>query len=116
MPVAASYPTHQITEGFRVMTWFPLARSVRPVEGGAGGRTSQPLVETSAQSWAETDLKSLASGKVEFNGNQGDRQGPVALGAAVSAPATEPPTPASGNATPDAPKPESREPHCHPPA
>jgi ABC-type uncharacterized transport system involved in gliding motility auxiliary subunit len=37
-----------------------------------------------------------------------DRQGPVALGAAVSAPATEPPTPASGNATPDAPKPESR--------
>ncbi len=108
VPVAASYPTHQITEGFRVMTGFPLARSVRPVEGGAGGRTAQPLVETSAQSWAETDLKSLASGKVEFNGDQGDRQGPVALGAAVSAPATEPPTPASGNATPDAPKPESR--------
>ena len=90
------------------MTAFPLARSVRPVEGGAGGRTAQPLVETSAQSWAETDLKSLASGKVEFNGDQGDRQGPIALGAAVSAPATEPPTPAGGNATPDAPKPESR--------
>jgi ABC-type uncharacterized transport system involved in gliding motility auxiliary subunit len=65
-------------------------------------------VETSAQSWAETDLKSLASGKVEFNGDQGDRQGPIGLGAAVSAPATEPPAPPSGNASPDAPKPESR--------
>ena len=108
VPVAASYPTHQITEGFRVMTGFPLARSVRPVEGGAGGRTAQPLVETSAQSWAETDLKSLASGKVEFNDGQGDRKGPIALGAAVSAPATETPTPAGGNATSDAPKPETR--------
>ena len=108
VPVAASYPTHQITEGFRVMTAFPLSRSIRPVEGGAGGRTAQPIVETSAQSWAETDLKSLASGKVEFNGDQGDRQGPIGLGAAVSAPATEPPAPPSGNASPDAPKPESR--------
>ena len=108
VPVAASYPAHPITEGFRVMTAFPLSRSIRPVEGGAGGRTAQPIVETSAQSWAETDLKSLASGKVEFNGEQGDRQGPITLGAAVSAPATETPTPPSGNASPDAPKPESR--------
>ena len=109
VPVAASYPAHPITEGFRVMTAYPLARSVRPAEGGAGGRTAQRLVETSAQSWAETDLKSLMSGKVELNDEQGDRQGPVALGAAVSAPANEPPAPpAGGNASPDAPKPESR--------
>ena len=108
VPVAASYPSHQITQGFRVMTAFPLSRSVRPVEGGAGGRTAQPIVETSPQSWAETDVKSLAQGKVEFNGGQGDRQGPIALGAAVSAPASETPAPPSGNASPDAPKPESR--------
>jgi ABC-type uncharacterized transport system involved in gliding motility auxiliary subunit len=108
VPVAASYPTHPITEGFRVMTAFPLSRSVKPVEGGANGRTAQPLVETSAQSWAEADLKSLATGRVEFNGDQGDRQGPIALGVAVSAPATEAPPPAAGNSTPDAPKPESR--------
>jgi ABC-type uncharacterized transport system involved in gliding motility auxiliary subunit len=108
VPVAASYPAHAITEGFRVMTAFPLSRSVRPVEGGVNGHNAQPLVETSAQSWGETDLKSLASGKVEFNGEQGDRQGPIALGAAVSAPATEAPPPASGNSSPDAPKPESR--------
>ena len=109
VPVAASYPAHQITEGFRVMTAFPLARSVRPTEGGAGGRTAQRLVETSGQSWAETDLKSLVSGKVDLNQDQGDRQGPVPLGAAVSAPASEPPPPPSGgNASPDGPKPETR--------
>jgi ABC-type uncharacterized transport system involved in gliding motility auxiliary subunit len=109
VPVAASYPAHQITEGFRVMTAFPLSRSVKPVEGGVNGHNAQALVETSAQSWAEADLKSLASGKVEFNGDQGDRQGPIALGAAVSAPATEaPPPPLAGNTSPDAPKPESR--------
>jgi hypothetical protein len=90
------------------MTAFPLARSVKATEGGAAGKTPQMLVETSAQSWAETDLKSLASGKVEFNGDKGDKQGPIALGAAVSSAATEPPAPASGNASPDAPKPESR--------
>jgi ABC-type uncharacterized transport system involved in gliding motility auxiliary subunit len=108
VPVAASYPAHPITDNFRVMTAFPLSRSVKATEGGANGKTPQMLVETSAQSWAETDLKSLASGKVEFNGDQGDKQGPVALGAAVSSPAAEAPPPAAGNASPDAPKPESR--------
>ena len=78
VPVAASYPAHPITDNFRVMTAFPLSRSVKASEGGANGKTPQMLVETSAQSWAETDLKSLASGKVEFNADQGDKQGPVA--------------------------------------
>ena len=89
VPVAAIYPPHPITEGFRVMTAFPLSRSVLPVEGGVGGHTAQPIVQTSQQSWAETDLKNLTTGKVELNADQGDKQGPVTLGAAVSAPATE---------------------------
>ena len=109
VPVAAIYPSHPITEGFRVMTAFPLARSVQPVEGGVGGRTAQPIVQTSQQSWSETDLQSVAAGKVAPNPDQGDKTGPVTLGAAVTAPATEAPAPpAGGNASPDAPKPETR--------
>jgi ABC-type uncharacterized transport system involved in gliding motility auxiliary subunit len=101
-----NYPAHPITEGFRVMTAFPHARSVRSVEGGT--RTPQSLLETSPQSWAETDLKSLSTGQVEFN-DGGDRRGPISVGFAVSAPATEaPPPPLAGNASADAPKPESR--------
>lgn len=107
VPVVANYPTHPITDNFGVMTAFPLSRSIRVAEGGT--RSAQPLLQTSPQSWAETDLKSLESGKVEFNAEGGDRQGPIVLGAAASAPATEaPPPPLAGNASPDAPKPESR--------
>jgi ABC-type uncharacterized transport system involved in gliding motility auxiliary subunit len=112
VPVAAPpYPPHTITDQFNVMTAFPLARSVKPTEGGANGKTAQPFVQTSAQSWAEADLKGLSGGgQVEFNPDKGDQKGPVVLGAAVSAPATEAPAPAT-NATPGAPeppKPESR--------
>ena len=49
---------------------------------------------------------------MEFNADKGDRAGPITLGAAVSAPATDAPAPPSGNASPAAPesrpKPESR--------
>lgn len=106
VPVVMTYPAHPITEGFRVMTAFPHARSVKAIEGGP--RTPQSLLETSAQSWAETDLKTLATGKVEFSEGS-DRRGPISVGFAVSAPAAEPPAaPLGTNASPDAPKPESR--------
>src|SRR4029079_3299384 len=57
VPVAVSYPAHAITENFNLLTAYPLARSITPVEGGA--RVAQKLVETSPSSWAETNLKSL---------------------------------------------------------
>jgi ABC-type uncharacterized transport system involved in gliding motility auxiliary subunit len=59
-------------------------------------------------------LKALAGGggQVEFNADRGDKQGPIVLGAAVSAPATDVPAPLPTNTTADAPaeppKPESR--------
>jgi ABC-type uncharacterized transport system involved in gliding motility auxiliary subunit len=106
VPVVLNYPAHPTTDNFRVMTAFPHARSVQAVPGGT--HTPQPLLETSQQSWAETDLKAFAAGNVEF-GEGADRRGPISLGVAVSAPATEaPPPPLAGNESPDAPKPESR--------
>jgi ABC-type uncharacterized transport system involved in gliding motility auxiliary subunit len=91
-----------------------MARSMSPIEGGSGGHTAQPLVTTSTQSWAEADLGSLTSGKgqVEFNGDKGDKQGPITLASAVSAPATVKPPAPTGNGTPDGteppPPPETR--------
>jgi ABC-type uncharacterized transport system involved in gliding motility auxiliary subunit len=105
VPVVVNYPSHPITDSFRVMTAFPYARSAKSVEGGT--KSPQPLLETSQQSWAETNLKDLVAGKVEFT-EGADRRGPITLGMAVSAPASEAPAPASGNSSPDAPKPESR--------
>jgi ABC-type uncharacterized transport system involved in gliding motility auxiliary subunit len=113
VPVAAQYPPHAITEGFRVLTAYPMARSVAPIEGGSNSHIAQALVNTSPQSWSEADLAGLSSGKaqVEFNADKGDKQGPITLAAAVSAPATvTPPPPANASpASPDSErKPETR--------
>jgi ABC-type uncharacterized transport system involved in gliding motility auxiliary subunit len=108
-PVVISYPGHPITERFRFMTMFPLARSVAPATGGA--RTAQPLVESSAESWAESDVKALAERRpVSFDGS--DARGPVTLGAAIALPAPEapaPPAPTPGQPAAEEPKrPETR--------
>jgi ABC-type uncharacterized transport system involved in gliding motility auxiliary subunit len=106
VPVAASYPSHPITQRFRTITAYPLARSVDAVSGGVGGHTAQAIVETSPQSWAETDLKAIASGTGVAMDEGKDKPGPVALAAAVSAPVTAATPPPAD--TPDAPKPETR--------
>jgi ABC-type uncharacterized transport system involved in gliding motility auxiliary subunit len=106
MPVA-----HPITENVRVMTAFPIARSAAPIDGGVNGHIAQKVLETSPQSWAESDIKGLyATGRPERNLDKGDQAGPITLASAVSAPATQAPAPAAGAAKPDAdaPKPESR--------
>ena len=108
--VAASYPTHPITDRFATLTVYPLARSVEPVSGGVNGHTAQPIVQTSQRSWAESDLATLTSDKgVAMEPEKGDKAGPVTIGVAVSAP-SEPPAPAAGQPAPaaDAPKPETR--------
>jgi ABC-type uncharacterized transport system involved in gliding motility auxiliary subunit len=83
---------------------------VSVVPGGVGGRSAQVFVETSAQSWAETDVKTvLAGGKVGLDEAKGDKRGPVAIAAAASAPvATPAATPSAEKPTEDTGKPESR--------
>ncbi len=112
VPVAAKYETHPITDRFNLLTAFPLARSVTSVEGGVNGHSAQNLVLTSKNSWAETDIKRLATtGQVERELDKGDKPGPVSLAAAVSAAATDAPAPTAtdgANKTNDAPKPETR--------
>ena len=110
VPVAANYPSHAITKngGFNFLTAYPMARSVAPASGGVNGHTAQPFVETSARSWAETDIKGLlTSGQVTLDEGKGDKKGPVVIGAATTATAAT----ASTNEKPenaDAPKPETR--------
>src|SRR5262245_20690502 len=99
MPVAARYPSHPITERFNVMTVYPLARSVTPVNGGVGGHIAQSFVETSERSWAESDLAGLFGAKgVQLDESKGDKKGPIAIASAVSA-----------EAPGAAPKPEEKE-------
>ena len=71
-PVAASYQPHPITERFKLLTAYRLARSVAPVAGGTSGKFPQTLVETSPNSWGETDIKTLSSDR---RGHARRRQG-----------------------------------------
>jgi ABC-type uncharacterized transport system involved in gliding motility auxiliary subunit len=102
VPVAASYPSHPINQNgsFNLLTAYPLARSMSPVEGGANGRTAQSFVQTSKESWGETNLKGLVN-REPAKKDPEDKAGPVSLAAAVSAPAPGAPaqkTPANGEA------------------
>ncbi len=112
MPVVATYPDHPITENFGLITAFPLARSVTPIEGGANGRTALPIATTSEQSWAETDLGAVFAGRPVANDEGTDSPGPITLAAAigVDAPnAPAPPAPAAGDAPADTPpRPQTR--------
>ena len=92
VPVAATYPPHAITDRFNLLTAYPLARSVHPIEGGVEGRFAQPFVETGPRSWAEADIDELASGEVVMDEAEGDVPGPIIIAAAVSAPAPQPST------------------------
>ncbi len=106
VPVVASYPSHPITQRFSLLTAFPLTREAAPVSGGVNGHIAQQFLETSARSWAETDLKGLlASGQVALDEGKGDKKGPVVIGSAVSAPVASATPPKPGD---DAPKPETR--------
>jgi ABC-type uncharacterized transport system involved in gliding motility auxiliary subunit len=85
-PVAAKYPNHPIVDKFELLTAFPLARSVGAVAGGVNGRTAQTFVETGPRSWMETDVAGVIGGKpIKFDEAKGDKMGPAAIGAAVSA-------------------------------
>ncbi|HXB53370.1 MAG TPA: GldG family protein [Vicinamibacteria bacterium] len=86
-PIVAEYPYHEITKDFRVMTAFHMARSMEAGKGTVEGVTAQNLLQTSRESWAESDLS--LKGRIEFNEGK-DRRGPISLGAAATIRAPEP--------------------------
>ena len=113
-PLATDYPFHAITKDFRLMTLFHMARSAQAGTESVEGVSAQNLVQTSPQSWAETDL--AMKGRIVFDEGK-DRTGPVSLAVAatVRGPARSPapsPSPSpgkEGEGEPEAPKaPEGR--------
>ncbi len=88
VPVAVSYPSHPINEGFNLLTAYPLSRSVSVADGAESPR-GQPFIETGARSWSETDIDALTGGQeVALDTADGDREGPITIGIALSRPAT----------------------------
>jgi ABC-type uncharacterized transport system involved in gliding motility auxiliary subunit len=85
-PVITTYGAHESLEGFRLMTFFPWSRPVRPLEPPPSGLRATPLVWSSPQSWARPWTSGLRPEDVtrDFIASA-DEKGPVPLGVAVEA-------------------------------
>ncbi len=85
VPVAAGYADHPITEGFTVISYFPLSRTVGPSDPAGAGLPAEAvqLVFTAEESFAETSLD-----VVEFNEGV-DLPGPLSVAAALELPAAD---------------------------
>ena len=83
VPLVRDYGSHPVTKDLsNGMTFFPLARSVSTA-GGSSDVSTTELLKTSEDSWAETDMNELKTGRVKFDEGK-DKKGPVNLGVAAS--------------------------------
>jgi ABC-type uncharacterized transport system involved in gliding motility auxiliary subunit len=84
VPLVVEYGAHPIAKDFeRSMTAFPLARSVKQLDTKSepvDGISVTELLKTSANSWAETDLKNRTA---RFDEGK-DTRGPISLGVAAT--------------------------------
>ncbi|OCR02591.1 hypothetical protein BCD67_15410 [Oscillatoriales cyanobacterium USR001] len=79
VPLVQRYSDHPITQSFGNGTsFYPLARPLQIEQ--VNGIDQKPLIWTSEESWAESDLKSRS---VQFDPTS-DRQGPLLLGVALT--------------------------------
>ena len=82
IPLVTKYEGHRITQGFNVMTFFPLARSITPLKTPVEGTVVEPLLRTNEASWGESDLKP-GEKQVKLDENV-DLKGPVTIGDVVT--------------------------------
>jgi len=84
MPIVSQYESHPITKDFRVMTIYPLARSVTPAANPPSGLTVQSLGKTSPNSWGETNLYgNQGQLTARFDAGQ-DLRGPISIAAVAT--------------------------------
>jgi ABC-type uncharacterized transport system involved in gliding motility auxiliary subunit len=75
-PLVSRYPYSPITKDLGGLTsFFPVARSIDPMAELPEGAATSRLIETSENSWGETDLQSR-----QLSNDEVDVQGPLVLG------------------------------------
>lgn len=83
IPIVSQYEKHPITEKFSVVSFFPLARSVKVAEKLTDGLEGQVLARTGPESWAEKDIAGVKNGSASYDEGVDDK-GPVPVAAVVS--------------------------------
>jgi ABC-type uncharacterized transport system involved in gliding motility auxiliary subunit len=80
IPLVTNYENHMITDRFEHMTFFPMTRSIHPMETLPEGITVETLFTSNPNSWGETDW---STGEAQFN-PETDQAGPLPLAVAVT--------------------------------
>jgi len=108
VPLVMQYEQHPITRDMaKVMTGFPLTRSVSPAKTPPKGMSVTPLAKTSAESWGETNLDGLRRGQPASRDDK-DTPGPVPVLVAVTIEPPPAPKPAGQAEADDSKKPKGR--------
>jgi len=79
MPVVSSYTYNPITKNFKIATFMKYSRSVATKEVSDKNISTRIVARTSDSSWAETDLKTLITGKGARFDKGVDIKGPVSI-------------------------------------
>ncbi|MBM4199865.1 MAG: ABC transporter [Gammaproteobacteria bacterium] len=98
--LVAEYPPHVITTQFQNVTMFPAAAAIERSTPAGGPFEGEAILSTLARSWTETGK---IEGKIQFDADKGEKQGPLAIGFALTRSVPRPESPAK-EAVPD-PKP-----------
>jgi len=86
-PMVAEYGDHLVTRPLEGMvTYFPLARSLRLARPLPGGARGVEILRTGPTSWGGLDQESLKTGSARFQEGR-DLKGPLTLGAVLDLPA-----------------------------
>lgn len=80
IPLVRSYEGHKITDRFKLMSFFPLTRSVQPSKESVSGITVESIFKSDPNSWGEMDVKKLEASFDE----KVDLKGPLSLAVAVT--------------------------------
>lgn len=85
VPVIVTYPSHEATRDFSLLTAYPLAQSVRATAGSTTAeRRTSDVVRTSDRSWSTSNLDRVVRGQEPVFDEQIDRRGPLALAVSVA--------------------------------
>ncbi len=88
MPIVSEYHDHVITRDFNLATFFPLTRSITPMEDAPEGMEVEKILSTSPESWAETDTAMLEQGQAGFDEGS-DKKGPISIGVTITVEVSE---------------------------
>ena len=89
VPVVSEYRDHPITKGFKLASFFPLARGFRIADKRPENMALTPLALTGPEAWGETDLARLHQGQAQRD--EKDWPGPVPVALALEEVAEQPP-------------------------